>query len=108
MNKLKAGFLEALEQLWFHKLRTFLTLLGMIFGVGAVIAMVSVGEGAEKEALSLIDSMGLRNILVEEKSGLRRAPSRCASPLGGAFAAGCGGQHGNTAIRQALQRRESH
>src|SRR5690554_236410 len=67
MSKLKAGFLEALEQLWFHKLRTFLTLLGLIFGVGAVIAMVSVGEGAEKEALSLIDSMGLRNILVEEK-----------------------------------------
>lgn len=67
MSKIKTSLLEALEQLWFHKLRTFLTLLGMIFGVGAVIAMVSVGEGAEKEALSLIDSMGLRNILVEEK-----------------------------------------
>lgn len=67
MNKLKTSFLEALEQLWFHRLRTFLTLLGMIFGVGAVIAMVSVGEGAEKEALKLIESMGLRNVLVEEK-----------------------------------------
>ncbi|HEY7884114.1 MAG TPA: ABC transporter permease, partial [Cellvibrionaceae bacterium] len=67
MKKLKLSFLEALEQLWFHRLRTFLTLLGMIFGVGAVIAMVSVGEGAEKEALSLIDSMGLRNILIEER-----------------------------------------
>ncbi|BFM19206.1 ABC transporter permease [Gilvimarinus japonicus] len=68
MKKLKESFLEALEQLWFHRLRTFLTLLGMIFGVGAVIAMVSVGEGAEKEALQLIESMGLRNVLVEEKS----------------------------------------
>ncbi|MEJ2444299.1 MAG: ABC transporter permease [Exilibacterium sp.] len=58
---------EALEQLWFHKLRTLLTLLGMIFGVGAVIAMVSVGEGAEKDALQLIDSMGVRNILVQDK-----------------------------------------
>ena len=67
MKKLKESFLEALEQLWFHRLRTFLTLLGMIFGVGAVIAMVSVGEGAEKEALQLIESMGLRNVLVEEK-----------------------------------------
>jgi putative ABC transport system permease protein len=65
---LKESFLEALEQLWFHRLRTFLTLLGMIFGVGAVIAMVSVGEGAEQEALQLIESMGLRNVLVEEKS----------------------------------------
>ncbi|MDQ2076444.1 ABC transporter permease [Marinimicrobium sp. ABcell2] len=67
LQKLKANFMEALEQLWFHKLRTFLTLLGMIFGVGAVIAMVSVGEGAQREALSLIDSMGLRNVLVEER-----------------------------------------
>jgi len=67
VKKLKESFLEALEQLWFHRLRTFLTLLGMIFGVGAVIAMVSVGEGAEKEALQLIESMGLRNVLVEEK-----------------------------------------
>lgn len=67
MKKLRGSFLEALEQLWFHKLRTLLTLLGMIFGVGAVIAMVSVGEGAEKEALDLIDSMGIRNVLVQDK-----------------------------------------
>ncbi|MCU0286085.1 MAG: ABC transporter permease [Acidobacteria bacterium] len=61
-------FLEALESLLHHKLRTILTLLGMIFGVGAVIAMLSIGKGAEKEALQLIDSMGLRNIIVKEKS----------------------------------------
>lgn len=67
MKNFKTNLIEALEQLWHHKLRTFLTLLGMIFGVGAVIAMVSVGEGAEREALKLIDSMGVRNILVEEK-----------------------------------------
>ncbi len=67
MKKFKTRLLEALEQLWYHRLRTFLTLLGMIFGVGAVIAMVSVGEGAEQEALELIESMGLRNVLVEEK-----------------------------------------
>ena len=59
---------QALEELANHKLRTLLTLLGMIFGVGAVIAMLSVGEGAEREALSLIDNMGLRNIIVEAKS----------------------------------------
>ena len=58
---------QALEQLANHKLRTLLTLLGMVFGVGAVIAMLSVGEGAEREALRLIDTMGLRNIIVEAK-----------------------------------------
>jgi len=66
-NKLLDNIRDALEQLWHHKLRTLLTLLGMIFGVGAVISMISVGEGAEKEALQLIDSMGVRNLIVEEK-----------------------------------------
>ncbi|MCP5107741.1 MAG: FtsX-like permease family protein, partial [bacterium] len=60
-------FLDAVESLLHHKLRTVLTLLGMIFGVGAVIAMLSIGKGAEQEALQLIDSMGIRNIIVKEK-----------------------------------------
>ena len=60
-------FLEAMESLLHHKLRTILTLLGMIFGVGSVIAMLSIGQGAEREALQLIDSMGLRNIIVKER-----------------------------------------
>lgn len=58
---------QAMEELANHKLRTLLTLLGMIFGVGAVIAMLSVGEGAEKESLRIIDAMGLRNIIVKAK-----------------------------------------
>jgi putative ABC transport system permease protein len=59
---------DVFYELFHHKLRTLLTLLGMIFGVGAVIAMLSIGEGAEKEALSMIDSMGLRNVIVKAKS----------------------------------------
>jgi len=51
-----------------HKLRTLLTLLGMIFGVGAVIAMLNIGEGAEREALKMIDTMGLQNLIVEAKT----------------------------------------
>jgi putative ABC transport system permease protein len=39
----------------------------MIFGVGAVIAMLSIGKGAEREALQLIDTMGLRNIIIKAK-----------------------------------------
>ncbi len=58
---------QALEEQRHHKLRTLLTLLGMIFGVGAVIAMLSIGEGAEREALQMIDAMGLRNLIVESK-----------------------------------------
>lgn len=58
---------HAIDQLRQHKLRTSLTLLGMVFGVGAVIAMLSIGEGAKQEALRLIESMGLRNLLVESR-----------------------------------------
>ena len=66
--KLKVEFFQAIESLLHHKLRTILTLLGMIFGVGAVIAMLNIGKGAEKEALELIDSMGLRNIIVKART----------------------------------------
>lgn len=57
----------AVGNLRVHKLRTFLTMLGMIFGVGAVIAMLSIGAGAERESLRIIDTMGLRNIIVKDR-----------------------------------------
>ncbi len=56
----------ALENLSTHKLRSVLTMLGMIFGVGAVIAMLSIGEGAEREAMAMIERLGVRNILVRD------------------------------------------
>lgn len=59
---------DAAGELLGQKLRTFLTLLGMIFGVGAVIAMLNIGEGAQQEALKLIDSMGVNNIIVNAKN----------------------------------------
>ncbi len=58
---------QALDSLSSHKLRTTLTLLGMICGVAAVIAMLSIGEGAKREALDLIETLGLRNIIVQTK-----------------------------------------
>ncbi len=61
------GINQAFAEMRHHKLRTALTLLGMIFGVGAVIAMLSVGEGAEKEALKMIESMGVRNLVVDSR-----------------------------------------
>ena len=61
-------FSDTLKELAHHKLRTLLTLLGMIFGVGAVIAMLNIGEGAEREALKMIDTMGLHNLIIESKT----------------------------------------
>jgi putative ABC transport system permease protein len=56
------------ENLAAHKLRSALTMLGMMFGVGAVIAMLSIGAGAEQEALQMIERLGLRNLVVRAKS----------------------------------------
>lgn len=64
----KELFIDTFAELAQHKLRTLLTLLGMIFGVGAVIAMLNIGEGAEREALKMIDTMGLNNLIVEGKN----------------------------------------
>lgn len=59
---------DAVIELSAQKLRTFLTLLGMIFGVGAVIAMLNIGAGAEREALQMIDSMGVNNLIINDKA----------------------------------------
>ena len=64
---LREAAASSLESLRAHSLRSALTMLGIIFGVGAVIAMLSIGAGAEREALEMIDALGMRNILVEAK-----------------------------------------
>ena len=60
--------IEALDELRRRKLRTLLTLLGMIFGVGAIVAMLAVGEGSRREALRLVSELGLDNLIVETRS----------------------------------------
>src|SRR6478609_8335468 len=54
-----------LQNLLLHKLRSLLTMLGMIFGVAAVIAMLSIGAGARQQAMAFIEQLGVRNLIVE-------------------------------------------
>ena len=61
-----------LASLLVHKLRSLLTMLGMIFGVGAVVAMLSITEGAQKEMMSYIDLLGVNNIIIEAKEAVDR------------------------------------
>ena len=56
-----------LSSLMVHKLRSLLTMLGMIFGVGAVVAMLSITAGVEKEMLAMIDQLGVNNIIIEAR-----------------------------------------
>ncbi len=52
------------KTLMLHKLRSFLTMLGVVFGVASVVAMLAVGEGASKEALERIRKLGSTNIII--------------------------------------------
>ena len=54
LDLFKIGF----EELSANKLRTFLTMLGIIFGVGSVISMLSIGAGAKAETLEQIELLG--------------------------------------------------
>jgi putative ABC transport system permease protein len=77
------SFLETLEtsllNLSRRKMRTALTMLGMVFGVGAVIAMLSIGAGAERAALDALSQLGLDRVVVkaleirrEERAEIRK------------------------------------
>ena len=67
---LRLGF----ENLRAHTLRSLLTMLGMIFGVAAVVAMLSIGAGAQQEVMAFIEQLGVRNLIVEA----REAPDQQA------------------------------
>jgi putative ABC transport system permease protein len=66
LPELKMG----LASLFAHKLRSLLTMLGMIFGVGAVVAMLSITAGAQKEMMSFIDQLGVNNIIIEAREAV--------------------------------------
>ena len=62
-----------IKTLMLHKLRSILTMLGMVFGVGAVIAMLAVGEGASKQALDQIRRLGSQNIIISAQKPVEQA-----------------------------------
>jgi len=55
----------AIESVASNKLRSFLTALGIIFGVAAVITMLSIGKGAEKEIMDQMELVGVNNISID-------------------------------------------
>ena len=63
----------ALRALWVHKGRSFLTSLGIIIGIGSVIAMVSAGDGVQQKLDERMDNVGKNLIVV--RPGAIRAPA---------------------------------
>jgi putative ABC transport system permease protein len=76
-------FIEALESLNANKLRSMLTVLGIVIGVAAVIAMLSIGRGAQASITSRIESMGTNLVYVTPGStsqgGVRSAAGSAAT-----------------------------
>ena len=64
IEKLKSNFSEAVRVILANKVRTLLTSLGIIFGVAAVITMLAIGNGAEKEILAQLELVGVNNIVI--------------------------------------------
>lgn len=62
--KIVRNILSGIENLLLHKLRSLLTMLGIVFGVGSVVAMLAVGEGASAQALEQIRKLGSNNIII--------------------------------------------
>jgi putative ABC transport system permease protein len=58
---------RSVDNLLLHKLRTLLTMLGMIFGVAAVLSMLSIGAGAQQQVMAFIEDLGVRNVIVEAR-----------------------------------------
>ncbi|MCL4156741.1 UNVERIFIED_CONTAM: hypothetical protein GTU68_054164, partial [Idotea baltica] len=58
-----------------HRLRTFLTMLGIIIGIASVVSVVAIGNGSQAQVLSRMASMGTNTIEIKPGSGLgdRRA-----------------------------------
>jgi putative ABC transport system permease protein len=58
---------QGLDNLLLHKLRSLLTMLGMIFGVAAVVSMLSIGAGAQQQVMAFIQQLGVHNLIVEAR-----------------------------------------
>ena len=65
--RLLTDVLQAADNLRAQKTRTLLTALGIVFGVGSVIGMLSIGAGAREESLRMIEKLGVRNLLVQAR-----------------------------------------
>ncbi|MBO9642800.1 MAG: MacB family efflux pump subunit [Pseudacidovorax sp.] len=61
--------------MWSNRIRTGLTLLGIVIGVASVIAMLAVGAGSQRQVLAQFEVFGVRTMFVAAREGSARAPT---------------------------------
>src|SRR3954463_14178379 len=64
LTRVERAMRLGVRSLWLHRLRSLLTVLGIVFGVCSVIAMLAIGEGASSEAQEQIKNLGSLNIIL--------------------------------------------
>src|ERR1700722_3074540 len=62
--KWRSSLILAMRSLWLHKLRSMLSVLGIIIGTAAVIALMAFGKGSMEDALEDIRRQGTTNVIV--------------------------------------------
>jgi len=66
LSRLGLTFQTGYRSLMIHKFRSFLSILGVVCGVMAVMSMISTGEGAKQEVLQKLERLGLKNIYIKQ------------------------------------------
>lgn len=64
----KSHLLRSVQSLMLHRLRSLLSTLGILFGVTAVVSMLSIGEGAKKETMDQIEQLGINTMMIRQNS----------------------------------------
>ena len=67
LSRYRAVFATSIRGVMLHKLRSTLTVLGLVFGVASVIVMLAVAEGASRQAQKQIEALGVNNIILRSK-----------------------------------------
>ncbi len=75
-TRIVRDILLGIETLLLHRMRSLLTMLGVVFGVSSVVAMLSVGEGASTEALEQIRRLGSDNIIISSTKSAQEEQAR--------------------------------
>lgn len=78
LSELKESLIMAVSSISSNKLRSFLTMLGIIVGVSAVIAMIGIGQGAGAQITEHISQLGA-NLLMVRPGAFQHGPARSAS-----------------------------
>jgi putative ABC transport system permease protein len=100
----------ALQSVRANKLRSFLTMLGIIIGIGAVIAMVALGEGAQRQVQERLQGLGTNVLTIRPgqafQGGVDRGDNRLTVQHAEAIRNPPGGTRAIAAISPEMQRRQ--